>query len=130
MIPTTTGAAAALHLVIPELKGKLDGYSLRVPTPNVSVVDLTVFTDRPVTVKEANAAFKRAADGPMKGILGYTEEELVSVDFRGDSRSSIVDAGSTRVVGSNCLKVLAWYDNEWGYSCRCRDLIKLFAARL
>ncbi len=130
MIPTTTGAAAALHLVIPELKGKLDGYSLRVPTPNVSVVDLTVFTDRPVTVEGANAAFKRAAEGPMKGILGYTEEELVSVDFRGDSRSSIVDARSTRVVGSNCLKVLAWYDNEWGYSCRCRDLIKLFAARL
>ncbi|MGD0587380.1 MAG: type I glyceraldehyde-3-phosphate dehydrogenase [Thermoplasmata archaeon] len=130
MIPTTTGAAAALHLVIPELKGKLDGYSLRVPTPNVSVVDLTVITDRPVTVEEVNAAFKRAAEGPMEGILGYTEEELVSVDFRGDSRSSIVDAGSTRVVGSNCLKVLAWYDNEWGYSCRCRDLIKLFAARL
>ena len=130
LIPTTTGAATALHLVIPELKGKLDGYSLRVPTPNVSVVDLTVITGRPVTVEEANAAFKRAAEGPMEGILGYTEEELVSVDFRGDSRSSIVDAGFTRVVGSNCLKVLAWYDNEWGYSCRCRDLIKLFAARL
>jgi glyceraldehyde 3-phosphate dehydrogenase len=130
MIPTTTGAAKALHLVIPELKGKLDGYSLRVPTPNVSVVDLTVFTGRPVTVEAANAAFQRAAAGPMKGILGYTEEELVSVDFRGDSRSAIVDASSTRVAGSNCLKVLAWYDNEWGYSCRCRDLIKLFAARL
>jgi glyceraldehyde 3-phosphate dehydrogenase len=130
MIPTTTGAAKALHLVIPELKGKLDGYSLRVPTPNVSVVDLTVFTGRPVTVDAANAAFLRAAAGPMKGILGYTEEELVSVDFRGDSRSAIVDASSTRVAGSNCLKVLAWYDNEWGYSCRCRDLIKLFAARL
>jgi len=130
MIPTTTGAATALHLVIPELKGKLDGYSLRVPTPNVSIVDLTVMTGRPVTVEDANAAFQRAADGPLKGILGYTEEELVSVDFRGDSRSAIVDAGSTRVVGSNCLKVLAWYDNEWGYSCRCRDLIRLFAARL
>ena len=130
MIPTTTGAAKALHLVIPELKGKLDGYSLRVPTPNVSVVDLTVITGRPVTVEEVNAAFKRAAEGPMKGILGYTEEELVSVDFRGDSRSAIVDACSTRVVASNCLKVLAWYNNEWGYSCRCRDLIKLFAARL
>ena len=130
MIPTTTGAAIALHLVIPELKGKLDGYSLRVPTPNVSLVDLTVITDRPVTVEAVNAAFRRAADGPMKGILGYTEEELVSVDFRGDSRSAIVDAASTRVVGSNCLKVLAWYDNEWGYSCRCRDVIKLFAARL
>ncbi len=130
MIPTTTGAAKALHLVMPELKGKLDGYSLRVPTPNVSLVDLTVITGRPVTVEEVNAAFKRAAEGPMEGILGYTEEELVSVDFRGDSRSAIVDACSTRVVGSNCLKVLAWYDNEWGYSCRCRDLIKLFAARL
>ena len=130
MIPTTTGAAKALHLVIPELKGKLDGYSLRVPTPVVSIVDLTVFTNRPVTVESANAALRRAADGPMKGILGYSEEELVSMDFRGDSRSSIVDAGSTRVVGSNCLKVLAWYDNEWGYSCRCRDLIKLFAARM
>ena len=130
MIPTTTGAAKALHLVIPELKGKLDGYSLRVPTPVVSVVDLTVFTSRPVTVEEANGAFQRAAEGPMKGILGYSEEELVSVDFRGDSRSSIVDASSTRVVGSNCLKVLSWYDNEWGYSCRCRDLIKLLAARL
>ena len=130
MIPTTTGAAKALHLVIPELKGKLDGYSLRVPTPVVSIVDLTVFTNRPVTVESANAALRRAADGPMKGILGYSEEELVSMDFRGDSRSSIVDAGSTRVVGANCLKVLAWYDNEWGYSCRCRDLIKLFAARM
>ena len=130
MIPTSTGAAVALHLVIPELKGKLDGYSLRVPTPNVSLVDLTVMTGRPVTVEEVNAAFKRAAEGPMEGILGYSEEELVSVDFRGDSRSAIVDACSTRVVGSNCLKILAWYDNEWGYSCRCRDLIKLFAKRL
>ena len=130
MIPTTTGAAKALHLVIPELKGKLDGYSLRVPTPVVSVVDLTVTTARPVTVEEVNAAFRQAAEGPMKGILGYTEEELVSMDFRGDSRSSVVDAASTRVVGANCLKVLAWYDNEWGYSCRCRDLIKFLAARL
>ncbi len=129
LIPTTTGAAKALHLVIPELKGKLDGYSLRVPTPVVSVVDLTVTTGRPVTVGEVNAAFQRAAEGPMKGILGYTEEELVSMDFRGDSRSSIVDAASTRVVSSNCVKVLAWYDNEWGYSCRCRDLIKFLAAR-
>ncbi len=130
MIPTTTGAAVALHLVLPELKGKLDGYSLRVPTPNVSLVDLTVFTDRPVTVERANAALRQAAEGPMRGILGYTEEELVSIDFRGDARSAIVDASSTRVVGSNCLKVLAWYDNEWGYSCRCRDVIKLFAAHL
>ena len=130
MIPTSTGAAKALHLVIPELKGKLDGYAMRVPTPNVSVVDLTVITEKPVTVEAVNAAMKKAAEGPMKGILGYSEEELVSVDFKGNPNSSIVDAGYTRVVGNNCLKVLAWYDNEWGYSCRCRDLIKLFAAKL
>jgi glyceraldehyde 3-phosphate dehydrogenase len=130
MIPTSTGAAKALHLVIPELKGKLDGFSLRVPTPNVSVVDLTVMTEKPATVESVNATLKRAAEGPMKGILDYTEEELVSVDFRGNPNSSIVDAGYTRVVGSNCVKVLAWYDNEWGYSCRCRDLIKFFAAKL
>ncbi len=130
MIPTSTGAAKALHLVIPELKGKLDGYSLRVPTPNVSVVDLTVMTEKPATVESVNAALKQAAEGPLKGILAYTTEELVSVDFRGDPHSSIVDAEYTRVVGSNCVKVLAWYDNEWGYSCRCRDLIKLLAARL
>jgi glyceraldehyde 3-phosphate dehydrogenase len=130
MIPTSTGAAKAVHLVIPELKGKLDGYAMRVPTPNVSIVDLTVMTEKPVTAEAVNAAFKKAADGPMKGILGVCTEELVSIDFRGDSRSSIVDAPYTRVVGSNCLKVLSWYDNEWGYSCRCRDLIKLFAAKL
>ncbi|HEY6443871.1 MAG TPA: type I glyceraldehyde-3-phosphate dehydrogenase [Candidatus Acidoferrales bacterium] len=130
MIPTSTGAAKALHLVIPELKGKLDGYSLRVPTPNVSVVDLTVMTEKPATVESVNAALKQAAEGPLKGILAFTTEELVSVDFRGDPHSSIVDAEYTRVVGSNCVKVLSWYDNEWGYSCRCRDLIKLLAARL
>ena len=130
MIPTSTGAAKALHLVIPELKGKLDGYSLRVPTPNVSVVDLTVMTEKPATVESVNAALKHAAEGPLKGILAFTEEELVSVDFRGNPNSSIVDAEYTRVVGSNCIKVLSWYDNEWGYSCRCRDLIKLLAARL
>jgi glyceraldehyde 3-phosphate dehydrogenase len=130
MIPTSTGAAKALHLVIPELKGKLDGFSLRVPTPNVSVVDLTVFTEKPATVESVNASLKRAAEGPMKGILDYTEEELVSIDFRGNPHSSIVDAGYTRVVGSNCVKILAWYDNEWGYSCRCRDLIKHMAAKL
>jgi len=130
MIPTSTGAAKALHLVIPELKGKLDGFSLRVPTPNVSVVDLTIFTEKPATVETVNGSLKRAAEGPMKGILDYTEEELVSIDFRGNPHSSIVDAGYTRVVGGNCAKVLAWYDNEWGYSCRCRDLIKLFAAKL
>ena len=130
MIPTSTGAAKALHLVIPELKGKLDGYAMRVPTPNVSVVDLTVMTEKPVTIDSVNAALKRAAEGPLKGILQYSEDELVSVDFRGNSHSSIVDAGYTRVVGSNCAKVLAWYDNEWGYSCRCVDLVKHLAARL
>jgi len=130
MIPTSTGAAKALHLVIPALKGKLDGYSLRVPTPNVSVVDLTVMTERPASVGSVNSALQGAAEGPMKGILDYTEDELVSVDFRGDSHSSIVDAGYTRVVGNNCVKVLAWYDNEWGYSCRCVDLVKMFAAKL
>jgi glyceraldehyde 3-phosphate dehydrogenase len=129
MIPTSTGAAKALHLVIPELKGKLDGYAMRVPTPNVSVVDLTVITEKPATVESVNAALKRAAEGPMKGILQYTEEELVSVDFRGNPNSSIADSGYTRVVGNNCVKVLAWYDNEWGYSCRCVDLIKLMAAK-
>ncbi|HXA79283.1 MAG TPA: type I glyceraldehyde-3-phosphate dehydrogenase [Candidatus Acidoferrales bacterium] len=129
MIPTTTGAAKALSLVIPELKGKLDGYAMRVPTPNVSVVDLTVMVEKPATAAGVNGALKSAADGPMKGILEYTTEELVSVDFRGNPSSSIVDSGYTMVVGSNCVKVLAWYDNEWGYSCRCRDLIKFFAAR-
>ena len=127
MIPTSTGAAKALQLVIPELKGKLDGYAMRVPTPNVSVVDLTVFTEKPATVQSVNAAFKAAADGPMKGILQYEEEELVSVDFRGNPHSSIVDSGYTRVVGTNCVQVLSWYDNEWGYSSRCRDLIKFLA---
>jgi glyceraldehyde 3-phosphate dehydrogenase len=114
---------------MPELKGKLDGYSMRVPTPNVSVVDLTVFTEKPASVQTVNAALKAAAQGPMKGILDYTEEPLVSVDFRGDPHSAIVDSEYTRVVGDRCVKVLAWYDNEWGYSCRCRDLIKMMAAR-
>src|ERR1700730_1133588 len=130
MIPTSPGAAKALHLVIPELKGKLDGYSLRVPTPNVSVVDLTVMVDKPATVESVNSALKNAANGPMKGILAYTEEELVSIDFRGNPHSSIVDSGYTRVVGGNRLKILAWYDNEWGYSSRCRDLIKILASKL
>ncbi len=129
MIPSSTGAAKALHLVIPELKGKLDGYAMRVPTPNVSVVDLTVFVDKPATKESVNAALKAAANGPMKGILGYTEEELVSADFKGNSNSSIVDSEYTKVVGDSCVKVLAWYDNEWGYSCRCRDLIKLLASK-
>src|SRR3984893_1758772 len=130
MIPTSTGAAKALHLVIPELKGKLDGYSLRVPTPDVSVVDLTVTTEKPTTVEGVNAAMRRAAEGPLKAYLQYTEEELVSIDYRGNPASAIVDAGYTRGVGSTCAKVLAWYDNEWGYSCRVRDLIKFMAASL
>ncbi len=129
MIPSSTGAAKALHLVIPELKGKLDGYAMRVPTPNVSVVDLTVFVEKPATKDSVNAALKAAANGPLKGILSYTEEELVSCDFKGNSNSSIVDAEYTKVVGDRCVKVLAWYDNEWGYSCRCRDLIKLLASK-
>ncbi len=130
MIPTTTGAAKALHLVIPALKGKLDGYALRVPTPNVSVVDLTVTTEKPATVESVNAAFRRAAEGALRGILAYTDEELVSCDFRGNEHSAIVDGPYTRVVGGHCVKVLAWYDNEWAYSCRCRDLVKFLAARL
>ena len=130
MIPTSTGAAKALHLVVPELKGKLDGYAMRVPTPNVSVVDLTVTTEKPVTVESINAAMKKAAEGPMKNILQYEDGELVSIDFRGNPHSSILDAGYTRVVAGNCAKVLAWYDNEWGYSCRCRDLIKFMAGKL
>jgi glyceraldehyde 3-phosphate dehydrogenase len=129
MIPTSTGAAKALNLVIPELKGKLDGFAMRVPTANVSVVDLTVITEKPATVASVNTALKTAADGPLKGILEYTEEELVSIDFRGNPHSSIVDSGYTRLVGTNCVKVLAWYDNEWGYSCRCVDLIKFFASK-
>ncbi len=129
MIPSTTGAAKALHLVIPELKGKLDGYAMRVPTPNVSVVDVTVFTEKTASVESVNAALKAAANGSMKGILAYSEEELVSADFKGDPHSSIVDAEYTKVVGDRCVKVLAWYDNEWGYSCRCRDLIKFMAAK-
>lgn len=130
MIPSSTGAAKALHLVVPELKGKLDGYAMRVPTPNVSVVDLTVTVEKDATVEAVNGALKRAAEGPMKGILEYTEEELVSADFRGNPHSSIVDAGYTRVVAGRCVKVLAWYDNEWGYSKRCVDLIRYMAGKL
>ena len=129
MIPSTTGAAKALRLVIPELDGKLDGYSMRVPTPNVSVVDLTVFVEKPATKETVNAAMKAAANGPLKGILAYTEEELVSADFKGNPHSSIVDADYTKVVGDKCVKVLSWYDNEWAYSCRVGDLIKLMAAK-
>ncbi len=122
IIPTTTGAAKALALVIPELAGKFDGFSLRVPTPTVSVVDCTVDVSRPTTVDEVNEAFRRAAAGPMAGILGLSDEPLVSCDFRGDSRSAIIDAASTLVIGGTMVKVIAWYDNEWGYSCRLADL--------
>ncbi len=124
MIPTSTGAAKAIYLAIPDLKGKLDGFAMRVPTPNVSVVDLVVWVEKSTTVEEVNAAFKAASEsGPLKGYLGYETNELVSIDFRGDPRSSIVDAPMTRVVAGNCVKVISWYDNEWGYSCRVRDLI-------
>ena len=130
MIPTSTGAAKALHLVLPELKGKLDGFSMRVPTPDVSVVDLVAFVEKSTTAEEVNKTFAAAAaSGPMKGILGVETAELVSSDYRGDSRSAIVDAPLTRVVNNNCVKVIAWYDNEWGYSCRVRDLIQFIAKK-
>jgi len=130
MIPTSTGAAKAVHLVVPELKGKLDGFAMRVPTPNVSVVDLVAFVEKKTTLEEVNAALKKASEsGPMKGYLGFEEQELVSSDFKGDSRSSIVDAPMTRVVGGNCVKVISWYDNEWGYSCRVRDLINYLGSK-
>jgi glyceraldehyde 3-phosphate dehydrogenase len=122
MIPSSTGAAKALKLVIPEMAGKLDGFAIRVPTPNVSVVDLTFTAGKPITVESINAAVKAAAEGPLKGILGYTEEELVSSDFKGNPLSSIFDSQLTKVVGTTG-KVIAWYDNEWGYSNRVRDLI-------
>jgi glyceraldehyde 3-phosphate dehydrogenase len=130
IIPTTTGAAKALALVIPELKGKFDGFSLRVPTPTVSIIDFVAVTSKPVTAESANAALRAASEGPMKGLLGYTEEPLVSMDLKGDERSSIIDAMSTMVTGGNLLKVIAWYDNEWGYSCRVADLAKYMADRL
>ncbi|MEW5992472.1 MAG: type I glyceraldehyde-3-phosphate dehydrogenase [Chloroflexota bacterium] len=130
IIPTTTGAAKALALVIPDLKGKFDGFSLRVPTPTVSVVDFTATVRRETSVEELNEAFRAAAAGPMAGILGVSDEPLVSSDFRGDARSSIVDAASTMVLGGTMVKVIAWYDNEWGYSCRCADLIAMIAAKL
>jgi glyceraldehyde 3-phosphate dehydrogenase len=130
IIPTTTGAAKALALVIPELKGKFDGFSLRVPTPTVSIIDFVAVTSRPVSAESANEALRAASEGPMKGLLGYTEEPLVSMDLKGDERSSIVDAQSTMVTGGNLLKVIAWYDNEWGYSCRVADLAKYMADRL
>jgi len=130
MIPTSTGAAKAIYLAIPELKGKLDGFAIRVPTPNVSCVDLVVETEKNTTVEEVNAAMKKASEaGPLKGYLGYEENELVSSDFKGDSRSSILDAGLTRVVAGNLVKIISWYDNEWGYSCRVRDLINYMGSK-
>lgn len=132
IIPTTTGAAKALALAIPELKGRFDGYALRVPTSTVSVVDFTALLERETTTEELHAAFRKAAEGPMKGILGFCEEPLVSIDFKGDPRSSIVDAQFTTVLGGsgNYAKVVAWYDNEWGYSCRTVDLTKMIGERL
>jgi len=130
IIPTSTVAAKALALVIPDLKGRFDGFSLRVPTPTVSVVDFTADVRRETSVEEINEAFRAAEAGPMRGILGVSDEPLVSTDFRGDSRSSIVDSASTMVLGGTMVKVIAWYDNEWGYSCRCADLLKLVAAKL
>ena len=128
MIPTSTGAAAAIGLVMPDLKGKCDGFSIRVPTPNVSVVDVVAEVGRDVTAAEVNNALQAAAEGPLEGILGYTEEPLVSSDFMRDPRSSIVDAAMTKVMGGNMVKVLAWYDNEWGYSNRVVDLVGRLAA--
>jgi glyceraldehyde 3-phosphate dehydrogenase len=124
MIPTTTGAAKAVSLVIPELKGRLDGMAIRVPTPNVSLVDLTAELSSSATAEEINAAMKVASEGPMKGILQYVDEPLVSVDFNHDPASSSFDALSTKVIAGKMAKVLAWYDNEWGYSCRLVDLAK------
>ena len=130
MIPTTTGAAKATSLVIPELKGKIDGMSIRVPTPDVSFTDLTVVVDKAVTVDQVNAAFRKAADGELKGILAYTEEELVSVDYIGNSFSCILDAKCTNVVDGTLVKVSGWYDNEWGYASRCVDLLSYVGARM
>jgi glyceraldehyde 3-phosphate dehydrogenase len=129
IIPTTTGAAAAVGEVLPQLKGKLDGISLRVPTPNVSVVDLNVLVQKPATAESVNAAFKAAADGPMKNIVEYVTAPLVSIDFRGNPHSAIVDSAYTKVMGTDFVKVLAWYDNEWGYSSRCVDLVRYMAGK-
>ena len=130
MIPTSTGAAKALKLVIPEMAGRLDGFAMRVPTPNVSVVDLVAAVEKKTSKEEVNAALKKASEqGPLEGYLGYEEHPLVSADFRGDSRSSIVDSPLTMVVGGNLVKVLSWYDNEWGYSCRVRDLINFLGKK-
>jgi len=130
IIPTTTGAARALRLVIPDLEGKFDGFALRVPTPTVSIVDFVAVVKQPVTVGKVNDALRAAAEGPMKGILGYEEEPLVSMDYKGDPRSSIVDASLTAVMGGRMVKVVSWYDNEWGYSVRVADLAALMARSL
>lgn len=129
MIPTSTGAAKAVSLVLPELKGKLDGMAIRVPVPTVSVVDLTAELTKSASAEEINAAFKAAANGKLKGVLQYVDEELVSVDFKGNPHSSILDAPSTKVIGSNMVKVLSWYDNEWGFSCRMRDVVLYMAGK-
>ncbi len=129
IIPTTTGAAKAVALVIPELQGKFHGFALRVPTPTVSVVDFVAELERNASVEEINAALRAAAEGQMKGILGYTEEPLVSMDFKGDTRSSIVDGLSTMAIGGNMVKVVSWYDNEWGFSCRVADLCHFMTQR-
>lgn len=129
MIPTSTGAAKAIALVIPELKGKFDGISVRVPTPNVSLVDVVINVEKETTTDEVNQALKDAANEHLNGILAFSEEPLVSIDFKGNSNSSIVDAENTKVIDGTCVKILSWYDNEWGYSCRVRDLVKYIAAK-
>ena len=129
MVPTSTGAAKALHLVIPQLKGKMGGMAVRVPTPNVSLIDLTAELEGDATAEEVNAAFRKAADGPLQGILQYSEELLVSVDLNGNAHSAILDAPLTTVLDKRLVKVIAWYDNEWGYSCRVRDLLKFMASK-
>jgi glyceraldehyde 3-phosphate dehydrogenase len=129
MIPTSTGAAKAVALVLPELKGKFDGISVRVPTPNVSLVDVVIEVEKETTTEEVNKALKDAANEQLQGVLSFSEEPLVSIDYRKNSNSSIVDAEYTKVIGGRLIKVLSWYDNEWGYSCRVRDLIKIIAQK-
>ena len=129
MIPTTTGAAVAVGEVLPELKGKLDGFAMRVPTPNVSVVDLAAIVEKKTSAEEVNAALKSAAEGPLKNILAFSTDELVSIDFKGNPHSSIVDAPYTKVMDGDFVKLLSWYDNEWGYSNRCVDLVRLLVKR-
>lgn len=129
MIPTSTGAAKAVALVIPDLKGKFDGISVRVPTPNVSLVDVVINVEKSTSAEEVNQALREAAAGPMKGILDVSDEPLVSIDFRGNSHSSIVDSENTKVIDGTCIKILSWYDNEWGYSCRVRDLVKYISEK-